>query len=177
MTIDILWEDAECVVESVMKKYKEFAERRKAWCSEDDMLGTISNNGNITFHNMGTELVQIDGIFDINKIRYITLHSKFGNVYRISYENSGFVSYDEMSAKERNGALDMMLFWIDNIEQSKDIKIEIEYYTSEWADTEGFYDGINTNTLFNQKGNMFEIIAELQQRGIEFKLGYYEEDE
>lgn len=173
MTIDILWKDAECVVKAVMKKYKNFAERRKVWCSEDDMLGTISNDGNITFRNMGTELVQIDKVFDINKIRFITLHSKSGYAYRISYENSSFVSYDEMSADERGGVIDMMLFLIDNIEQSKDIKIEIEYYTSEWGDTEGFYDEINTNTLFNQKGNVFEIIAELQQKGIEFKLGYY----
>lgn len=164
MTIEVPWLEAQCVVDAIMEKYKEYAEHNKVWCSGDNMLGTITENGIIAIHNMGTELTHVKGIFDVNKIRHITVSSVTGIYYRITNENCPNVS---------EGTIDALLFWVNNIDESNDVSIEIEYYTDDWDGTEDFYESINSNTIFKQRGNVYVVIAQIRRSGINFDLGYY----
>jgi hypothetical protein len=163
MTIDVPWWKAQCLVDAIIEKYKEYAEHNKVWCSEDNMLGTITKDGIITIHNIGTELTHVNGIFDVNKIRYITVLSGTGIYYRITNENCPNVS---------DGTIDTVSFWINNIDESNDVRIEIEYYTDAWAGTEGFYESINSNTIVNHIGDVYAVIAKIRRNGINFDLGY-----
>lgn len=161
MIIDVPWWKAQCVVDAIMKKYKEYAEHNDVWCSGDTMLGKIADNGIITMHNMGTELTHVNGIFDVNKIRYIYVSSGNGISYRITNKNGINAS---------NGMIDTLLYFVGNIDESNDVRIEIEYYTDAWAGTEDFYESINSNNILNHIGDVYAVIVRISRYGISFDL-------
>lgn len=162
MTIEVPWIKARRVVDAIMKKYKEYVEHNKVWCYGDTMLGKIADNGIITMHNMGTELTHIDGIFDVNKIRYITVSSVNDISYRITNENGINAS---------DGTIDTLLYLVNNIDKLYYVRIEIEYYSDTWTGTENFYKSINSNTILStQREDVCWAIAQISRYGINFDL-------
>lgn len=162
MIIEVPWIKARRVVDAIMKKYKEYAEHNKVWCYGDTMLGKIAYNGIITIHNMGTELTHIDDIFDVNKIRYITVSSENDISYRITNENGINAS---------DGTIDTLLYLVGNIDESNDIRIEMEYYSDVWTGTENFYKSINSNTILSiQREYVCCVIVRISRNGIRFDL-------
>lgn len=164
MFIGVPWIKARRVVDAIMEKYKEYAEHNKAWYFGDTMLGKIADNVIITMHNMGTELTHVDGIFDVNKIRYITVSSVNDIYYRITNENGINAS---------DGTIDTILYLVNNMDELNYVRIEIDYYSDVWNGMENFYKSINSNIILSaQRKDVRWVTAQISRSGISFSLSY-----